>query len=588
MNDHRLLLLSPWVERLSVTTRSGGNVVLQMDFNRLRYLDVPRSKAILSGLVTSANRDDVVLRLFNAITGRKDAAQATKFAIFTLARQYVAFCDQHGFTPLTQEGVAGYLRHLHDRQRRGEIKDSVETSMRVTLSTLLQWLELPFKHWLAAIPISGSTQSEPARGYSDGDLKQMLPLLRGLFKQLHQQFIAEPERHIHVPSSATTMRFDWKGQQYSVRTGVTKLFCVATYLLSYYSWANSSVLYRLKRPQIVSHTPSDDWYKMRAFKRRAFKTITVEIGTHDRLEIPSYALQFFDQLLNASRLVNPHPDGWLLLVTTSGPVIMMNSTTLAGFKRWLARHFPMTDDRGERLWPVVGRFRATGGQLSLATYGLLATAQLLDNTPNIVSQAYSSGNPHENDQMIRDSSHTLEHAVRDRQGIAAAKQKTREEQNVEVLAYEEYVRRASPLSRSANGSYCKDKNSDKAQRFTTRARQRGLLPEGERLACADLLGCWTCEHQVLVEAVNDVWCAISFREFLEESKYMHLNNKHHQQNFGEVIANINTRLKLINHQVLRKAERKMVNEGRHPLWPDVASVNAFSEGKSGTSAETAK
>ena len=36
MNDHRLLLLSPWVEQLSVTTRSGGNVVLQMDFNRKR------------------------------------------------------------------------------------------------------------------------------------------------------------------------------------------------------------------------------------------------------------------------------------------------------------------------------------------------------------------------------------------------------------------------------------------------------------------------------------------------------------------------------------------------------------------------
>lgn len=580
INDN-LSMLEHWDNRLSISLRNGNNAIQRMDFNRFRYAGTPSTRSILSGDVTLANRDVIVIRIFKTITEREEVASSTKMGAFRAMLNLLAFCDQHELTPLTKEGVIGYLNHLNARQRCGEIKDSAVVQQRAALSSVLQWLELPARDWLFSIASPRKTQSVSTKGYSDEDLKQLLPLLRGLFKQLYQQYIADPERHIQAPLTVSTMTFEWKGSQYAVYGGINKLFCSAIFLMSYYTWANASVLYQLKRPHTVSQKLSDEWHQMPAFKRRAFKTITVEIGAHGRLDIPKYALQFFDQLLNASRLLNPNPDGWLLpSVNFVGQVTMMSGAVINDFKlKWLSKYFPMTDARGERLWPVIRRFRATGGQLALAQKGVMNAALLLDNTPDVVKRAYSSGNPHENNLMNRDTSHTLEQAVRDRQGVAKAKEKVRETLKVNVLAYEAYIQYATPPARSANGSYCKDQNGSKAQRFSTHARQRGLLKEGERLACADLLGCWGCEHQVLVETLDDVWCILSFREHIIESSYLHLDNKHHQNNFGDILTNIDARLKLLNPKIVRQAENKMAKNGRHPLWPDEANANSFSEGE---------
>ena len=571
-----IAFLSPWVTHLSVSMLNSSNALVRLDFNRFRYFGMPLTKNIKKGKVKYAKRDDLAQRLYNVIVGNETVGTSTKIAIFSAARSHIIHCDMNGLIPFSEAAVISVLQHNSARQRRGEIKDSSETNIRASISTLLKWMELPVTSWLSVIPSSGKTQHVPIKGYSDSDLKRMIPLLRGLFKQLHQQFVSLPELHLKAGKKKATMTFQWNGKQYLVSAGINKMFCAATFLLSYYTWSNSSVLYQLKRPQTVSHKLSDDWYQMPAFKRRAFKTLTVEIGDHDQLEVPKYALQFFDQLLEASRLLDPRPDSWLLLSNIHGQPVAMNGGKLHEFKvGFLERYFPMKDSQGERLLPGVQRFRATGSQLTLARRGLMHAALLLDNTPQVIKLAYSGGNPHENNQMNRDISHTLEQTVRDRQGVSAAKKKVCEAQKVEVLAYEAYMQRAMPPIRSASGSYCQTNDKERAQRFTTRARHRGLLVEGELLACADLLACWQCEHQVLVESVSDLWCVLSFRECLEESSYLHLDDLHHQKNFGQVMINIDARLKLINNKVLRQAQRKLVKDGRHPLWPDVASVSIF-------------
>lgn len=563
-----------WIAHLAVQVRDGSNVLTQLDFNRFRYAGIPQTKHIHAGKAKSANRDDLALQLYRVITQAEELAEATKHSLFVIARQHLSYSDSYNLSPFTKQSISSQLRHLSNRQRRGEIKDTTETRHRSELSTLLQLLGLPHKSWLPAIPTSGKSQQQPAKGYSDQDLKKLLPFLRSLFKQLHAQFVAEPERHLMASKNNATMTFNWQGKAYPIYAGITKLFCAATYLLAYYTWSNSKVLYDLKRPHTVNHSLSEDWYQMPAFKRRAFKTITVEIGANDRLEIPKYALQFFDKLLTAARLCNPDPEAYLLGSACRGQVKPMSGSTLNGFKRvWLAKHFPLTDSQGERLWPVAQRFRATGSQLALAHQGLMKTAHLLDNTPNVVRASYSTGNPHENTQMLRDAAQTLEQSARDRQGVEAAKQAVRQNQQVEVLAYEAYLAKATPPSRTAHGGYCKQPFGEKAEAFNRRVRKHHLQTEGERLACADLLACFSCEHQVLVESEDDLWCLLSFRESIEESLYMHLDKTHFQKNFGSVLERIDARLKLINNKVLRVAERKLSVQGRHPLWSDAASVS---------------
>ncbi|PJD79765.1 hypothetical protein B9Q34_18880 [Enterobacter hormaechei] len=573
-----LKLIAPWVEHLCIPIRNGANAHTLLDFNRFRYRGVPKTHEIKLGNVQLLDRDDIAQKLFITITGREDASPATKGNAFTAARRHFTFCDAQTppLQPLSEMAYVKELEYKSIRQRRGEIKDSTESRQRADLSSLYQWLDLPVRNIYPQRLRSGRTQTEPTRGYSDADLKQLLPLLRSIFKQLYQQFIIDPELHIQASSNAQTMVFSWKGKDYPVAGGASKIFYAATFLLSYYTWSNSTILYSLRRPQTKTNAISSNWYQMPAFKRRAFKTITVELGDHNKLEIPKYATQFFDQLMTASKLVDPNPDGLLLPAYSyrKRKVQMMSGCLLNDFKaKWLARYFPMTDEQGEILWPVPRRFRATGSHLTLALKGTLEAAILLDNTPQTVAHAYSSGNKYENDLMNRDTSQTLEQIVRDRQSVESAKQKVREAQKVEVLAYEAYIRRASPPTRSAHGSYCKEPMGAMAEKFTSRARAHGLITESENLACADLIKCWSCGHQVLVESVTDLWCALSFREYIEESACLHIDNAHYQKNFGEALAKIDLRLKQLSPKVVQQARRKLADEGRHPLWMDIDSVN---------------
>ncbi|EHK2864324.1 hypothetical protein J7G17_003046 [Vibrio parahaemolyticus] len=557
-------LLAPWSEHLCISIINGANTLTNLDFNRFRYYGVPKTNEIKGGNVTLLERDEIAQKMLVVFTEKKDASPATKGNIFTAARRHFSFCDAQEIPlePLTERAFIKELEYLLIRQRRGEIKDSTVKRIRADLSSLYQWLELTVNVRLPKHLHTSTTQSEPTRGYSDQDLKQLLPLLRSIFKQLYKQFVNEPNRHMQAGPNSNTMTFCWKGESYPVCGGAAKLFYVATFLLSYYTWSNSTVLYSLRRPQIGCHTLSENWYQMPAFKRRSFKTITVELGDNSRFEIPKYATQFFNQLVAASKLVDPTPNGLLLPAYSyrKKKVQMMSGCLLNDFKaRWLNRYFPMIDERGKRLWPVPRRFRATGSHLTLARKGVIEAAILLDNTPKTINDDYSSGNPHENDKMNRDTIFTLEQTVRDGQGVEDAKQKVRESQKIKILAYEAYIKRASPPTRGAHGGYCKEPKGLSAEKFTSRARQHKLISDKEHLACADLLQCWSCTHQVLVESVIDIWCILSFRESLEESAYLHIDVSHFHKNFDAVIKRIDTRLKSLNPRVVNQARRKLAH-----------------------------
>ncbi|MCH8493670.1 MAG: hypothetical protein LAT53_10595 [Idiomarina sp.] len=575
-------LTNQWVEYLCIPALNGANDFTLLDFNRFRYKGVPSTTELKGEELNFelVNRDDLVKKIFTAINDREGVAVATKASIFDTARKHFVFCDSHNppLQPLSDSAFSIQCEHISKRQRLGEIKDSTEGRMISSLNTLFRWLDIPTKHLLPKGAFSKHTQQENTRGYSDNDLKKILPLLRGIFKQLSTQFIENPESHVKAKVQQVTGNFTWKGKEYPVTNLTSKLIAAATYLLSYYTWCNSSVIFSLTRPSMSSHSPSENWHQMPAFKRRAFKTITVEIGENNRLEVPKYAMSFFDQLLIVSTILDPRPDGLLLpsFSFRTKKIQMMGSSRLNTFKvGWLAKHFPMLDDRGERLWPVIRRFRATGGELALAQKGIIEAAILLDNTPNVVATAYSGGNIHENMRMNQDVSLTLEQVARDRSEVEKAKQKVRDSQKIEVLAYEEYINRLSPINRSAHGSYCNDTSGIKGKKFTAKAISHQIIEKGESLVCADLLSCWSCEHQVLVESVPDIWCILSFRDCLEDSIYLHVDSNHFAKNFGKAIHIIDQRLKIMNSKIVKKARQKLADDGRHPLWVDAASVNLY-------------
>ncbi|GAM63931.1 hypothetical protein JCM19232_2341 [Vibrio ishigakensis] len=178
------------------------------------------------------------------------------------------------------------MEHLQTRVMLGELKRGSYKVRRGNMVTLFtRYLDLPH-HYFNKVVVMDNSDREPFEGYTRSDLNQLLPFLRRLFIQTYSQFIEDPDKHIHASKVTPTMTFEWLGEKYQLCGGISKMMCAATYLLAYYTYANTSSLLQLRQPSNASISTGEIWYTMPAFKRRAFKTIQIEIGEHE-LEIPS-------------------------------------------------------------------------------------------------------------------------------------------------------------------------------------------------------------------------------------------------------------------------------------------------------------
>ncbi|PPA28061.1 hypothetical protein C3737_21320 [Aeromonas jandaei] len=568
----KVIYLSGWKPQLCIQldTAEGDRV----DFNRLLFTGIPSTLALQNGgQFYDACREQFVLKLKEQFEEKieEGGSHVSLRFLFLETLRYLKWSDEQNESAFTQCSLESYMSYLNTKVIRGEHKSSNYKRIRSAMVTLFtKYLDLPHRYF-NNIVIRDSSDSEPFEAYSRSDLNQLLPFLRSLFKQTHQQFVENPEKHINTANSEITMMFQWQGQQYWLAAGVTKMMCAATFLLAYYTYANTSDLFKLKQSNNASTKPGEIWYTMPAFKRRAFKTINIEMGGHE-LEIPKYALDFFDKLLSASKLILDYDGNAALLQTvSSNKVRPLNSRTLQSFiKVWLEKHFSFTDQTGRRLRPVISRFRETGAQLTTYHQGELANDIMLNNTPNTRKKHYSVGNKITNNGMMQDALSIREEQIKNNVNTKEAQQIL----GIRVLVIEEEYKISLPqLSRTPNGGSCKTPFGEKSERYTRKARQQGLIKEGERLACADLLACFGCPEQVIVQSVSDIWCLLSFKACIEESLYLHLDVAHYRKNFEKTIRFIEEKiLPFINKIILKKAQLKLDDEGYHPAWDDSASI----------------
>ncbi|AGV18066.1 MULTISPECIES: hypothetical protein [Vibrio] len=566
-----LTYLSGWRSDLCIKLDVRDNLLA--DFNRLLFNELPSSKELQqSNQFKFADREAFVFQLKDSFSEKIDegVSHDSLYGIYVEASQYLRWCDKESEPAFTQSSLEGYMVHLQTRVMLGELKSSTYKNRRANMVTLFsRYLDLPH-YYFNNVVIMDNSDRESYESYTQSDLKQLLPFLRRLFNQTYSQFIKNPEAHIQAHKSTPTMIFEWQGREYKLCGGITKMMCAATYLLAYYTYANTTDLFRLKQPNNASISTGETWYTMPAFKRRAFKTIQVEIGEHE-LEIPKYAMTFFDKLLNASRIISTNEDATLLQTIASRKVQKLQTSRLQSFlKKWVEKHFSFTDQMGRRLRPSISRFRETGCQLTSYHQGEMVNNLMLNNTPNTRKRHYSEGNKLANNGMMQDTMSIREEQVKSRVNTKQAQKNL----SIEVLVIEEENKINLPnLSRTSNGGSCAAPFGEKSQKYTKKAQTQGLAKEGERLACADLLGCFGCPDQVIVQSVSDIWCLLSFKSCVEESLFLHLDVSHYKQNFENIILFINQKiLPNINKQILRKAETKLDDDGLHPAWDDSESV----------------
>lgn len=543
------------------------------DFNRFMVKEFPSTASLQQGgRFEDANREGFILQMklrFDDFMS-EGKSHSSLYAAYFECSQYLRWCDEHNEEAFTQHSTEAYFGFLYKEVLLGKIKRSSYTKKRSTMLRLFyDYLDLPSAYF-DNITITDNSDTESFEAYTRSDLNQLLPFLRSLFKQTAKQFIENPKKHIDAHKNVPTMTFNWKGKQYKLCGGISKMMCAGTFLLAYYTYANTSDLFQLKQPDNASASLGEIWYTMPAFKRRAFKTIQVEMGGHE-LEIPKYAMNFFDTLLEASHLISTDTNAALLQTITSKQRAPLKSATLQAFLlRWVEKHFTFTDLTGHRLRPVISRFRETGAQITTYHQGELVNDIMLNNTSNTRRQSYSKGNRIANNGMMQDAMSLREQEIK--QGVSTKEAK--ESLGIDVLVIEAENKINLPkLSRTPNGGSCSKPFGKRSEKFTRKALKHGLIKDGEKLACADLLGCFGCPDQVIVQSLSDIWCLLSFKICIEESLYRHLDAHHYKKNFEDIIVFIDTKiLPNIKLSLLRAAEEKLDDDGLHPNWDAVESV----------------
>ncbi|TCV26930.1 MULTISPECIES: phage integrase N-terminal SAM-like domain-containing protein [Vibrio] len=543
------------------------------DFNRFLVKHFPTTKHLQQGgRFEDAKRDGFVHQIKARFTEKMEEgySHSTLYTHYSKLSQYLRWCDKNNAIAFTQESLEGFMSHLHTRVMLGTLKNSTYQQKHASMMVLFRdYLDLPSSYF-NAVTVMDDSDTESFEAYTRSDLNQLLPFLRSLFKQTYRQFIESPKTHTNVYKSVASMTFQWKGQTYNLHGGITKMMCAGAYLLSYYTYANTSDLFQLAQPHNAFTSTDETWYTMPVFKRRAFKTIQVEIGEHE-LDIPKYAMRFFDQLLNASRLISNDENATLLQTVVAQQATPMKNATLQDFlRKWVERHFIFTDQTGRRLRPTISRFRETGAQITTYHQGEMMNDIMLGNTPNTRKRSYSEGNRITNNAMMQDTMSIREEQIKS--GVNPKKAQTN--LGIDVLVIEEENKINLPdLSRTPNGASCATPFGDKSEKYTRKAFKQGLLSEGEKLACADLLGCFGCPSQVIVQSLSDIWCLLSFKACIEESLYQHLDASHYRQNFENIIVFIEEKiLPHIARKLLKQAQAKLDDEGYHPNWDDTDSV----------------
>lgn len=565
-----------WRPDLQLEAINGGNNKVILDFNRLLYLGVPNTKDILTGKGLKANRNNYIEAFkaqFDESLASNSTSQASLVEAFRHLKIYLTWCDQVSIEPFYRDAVNAYCNHLYQRTQRREIKRTTYKVNISILKTVLVYLDCPTA-WFDDVIILPGNDTESYEAYSRSDLNQLLSLLRAIFKQTAKQFTDAPDKHMAATRSTPTMLFHWQGQDYPLCSGISKMMAAATYLLAYYTYSNSTQLYQLKRPQKASFSTQDKWCSMPAFKRRAFKVVHIEMGEHT-LDIPKYSMTFFDTLLTVSRHLD-NSDNALLLQTCSynqrRPISGALLTTFVS--QFLKIRFPMQDNRGRELRPQISRFRETGNQLTQLTQGDIVAGYFLNNTSSTRKRSYATGNKYENNRMMQETTLIRAEQAKTKQSVREIRGKL----SLTVLTYDQYQQRFMPnLSSSAHGTHCAEPFGKKANKFN-RKTQSHQLNQGQKLACADLLACFGCEHQVIVQSIDDIWCLLSFKECVEESLFLHLNHHHYKQNFQVIINFIEDKiLPELTKTVLNEARNKLDSEGQHPLWQEAQMMTLLAQ-----------
>jgi hypothetical protein len=548
---------------LKLKVKNGVEQTAILNFNRFRYIGVPKSRQLDNENLIVANRDNQVRSWYVAFSNANDYSDVTLFGYFNDLSFYIALIDTNDFKPDSKEAVDLLEVTLVDHVRLGKHSIGWARKMHSGIRSIFHIFGWETRGYFSDYPLF-KREFMPTPAYSDSELKTILKLLNSLFFQLESHISQNLNMHLSAGSRKKTVTLKYDVHTVSASGAINKYFSIGYFLMSYYTWANMTSLLKLKRPK-KNQTDSGDWYSESVEKKRARKFVTVELGDNNSTLVPSHSLKTIESIIGMSLKVAPDINR-LFHVSINGQIKALEANYLTQFTNWLIKNFAL---KGDNDWPLrlqAQRFRVTGSNKYLdLTNDSLSTSLLLNNTPDVLRKHYSTGNEGDNERQLQAVSRVLEGAAKCK-NVEEAIENTKEAMDVEILPYDAFINRFTGIGKPEKtviGTGCKNSFSGKAEKYNKKHKQ--LIKQEGTLACADILKCFGCENQVIIEEVDDIWCLLSFKEALIEASHEHANAQHFRKNFSGLLNSLERACFRVSPKIRRKAESKL-SHGRHPLW----------------------
>ncbi|MEY3787888.1 MAG: hypothetical protein RIQ94_1243 [Pseudomonadota bacterium] len=554
-------------ESMIIKVVGGTNQNDNLDFNRMRFKGVPLNIDLDS---VWADRDKLARDLYIKFIEKKEWSEAYSQKLYVILNSFMRFCDKNEISdPFTEYAFMKFKRSLKEKLANGTYNNGGARTTLASIKALFLLFDHPVETWLDNLSTFNSGNGEnPTEGYSDNELKLLAVSLHRTFTGINKILLAPDIRESYFYSKPK----DGKRIVLKKNNEHNKLICASLYLTAYFTGANPSELIRSTLPREIKYLKEGKrWFRIEGIKRRAkYKYVDFDIGIAD------YGRAFIEKYLTYLKTLDQGTEPLLFpWRKQDGTYGEMSHANLHDFAQWLQEQFSLVTDDKKPLKPIVSRFRASAADRLMGLTGdPVLTASVLGNTPNVIRRNYTRGNTQQNNKELQATVHVMEQSARNQGDIKLAKQITKEIMGIKVLPRDEFLSKYANISNTTEtGVHCNEQGNTKSLAFTNKAREAGLLKDGESLACADFLACFFYDHHFLVEDVDDIWCLISFKECLKASVLEHLSVQHFKKNFEKVIERIESLLNFrIDPKIVTKAQQKIRDEGHHPLWPDEDAI----------------
>lgn len=93
------------------------------------------------------------------------------------------------------------------------------------------------------------SEPNPTQGYSDRELSSLIKIINSFFRQVSKQIMENPSIHLNASTNKRTATFTYNNHTHEIASPITKCFSAAYFMLSYYTWGNTTVLLNMTKPK---------------------------------------------------------------------------------------------------------------------------------------------------------------------------------------------------------------------------------------------------------------------------------------------------------------------------------------------------